>query len=237
MASIISSGSRGLGAARYFSVVAAFVIVLLPSVARADPLRLLVFGDSLSSGFLLSDGAGFADALARRLYASGHGDVMVIKDSVPGDTTTNALQRLPSALGQGPDLVIVELGGNDMLDATDPRVVFRNLDTIISLTKAAGARVILAGMLAHPSLGPVYKARFDAIYPTLAASHKVPLYPFFLRGVFGDPRLMLPDGKHPNAFGVQRIVAGILPIVERSLADGRRQASTVRTGRSANSNH
>jgi acyl-CoA thioesterase-1 len=129
--------------------------------------------------------------------------------------------RLPSALQYGADLVIVELGGNDMLNETDPQTVFGNLDQIIRLCKAEGARVILAGMLSLPKFGPAYKASFDAIYPTLATRHKISLYPFFLSGVFGDPRLMLSDGEHPNVFGVQRIVAGILPIVKKNLGYGR----------------
>lgn len=89
--------------------------------------------------------------------------------------------------------------------------------------KAGGLPVVhvLAGMLSLPKFGPAYKASFDAIYPTLATRHKISLYPFFLSGVFGDPRLMLSDGEHPNVFGVQRIVAGILPIVKKNLGYGR----------------
>ena len=82
------------------------------------------------------------------------------------------------------------------------------------------------GWIAAPKFGPAYKAAFDAIYPTLAAKHKIPRYPFFLQGVFGHPRLMLSDGKHPNAAGVQRIVAGILAIVERDLMGARSRHST-----------
>lgn len=213
---------------RILSVVAALLIYALPASIEAHPSRLLVFGDSLSSGFKLPEEAGFADVLANRLYAAGYSDVLVIKGSVPGDTTANALQRLPSALGSGADLVIVELGGNDMLDGTDPRAVFANLDGIITVFKAQGARVILAGMLSLPKYGPTYKAAFDSIYPTLAARHKISLYPFFLRGVFGDPRLMLDDGEHPNAFGVQKIVASILPLVEKNLEAGRKRYSMER---------
>jgi acyl-CoA thioesterase-1 len=77
---------------------------------------------------------------------------------------------------------------------------------------------MLAGMVSLPKFGPAYKASFDTIYPTLAARHKISLYPFFLRGIFGDPRLMQNDRKHPNAFGVQKIVAGVLPMVEKNLA-------------------
>ena len=185
--------------------------------AGAQPVRLLVFGNSLTSGFKLPPGTAYPDVLARRLHADGYVDVLVYNGSVAGETTAEALQRCPSALQYGADLVIVELGGNDMLNGTDPRMVFENLDQIIRFCKAEGARVILAGMVALPKFGPAYKASFDAIYPLLASRYKISLYPFFLRGVFGDPRLMLSDGEHPNPFGVQRIVAGILPIVEKNL--------------------
>jgi acyl-CoA thioesterase-1 len=205
------------------SALAALVIFALPASAEAHPLRLLVFGDSLTSGFLLPEGSGFSEVLARSLQANGHDDVIMLKGSVPGDTTSNAVQRLPSAIQTGADLAIVELGGNDMLEGTDPRVVYANLDWIIGHFKAEGARVILAGMSAVPKFGPTYKSAFDSIYPSLAAKYKIPLYPFFLRGVFGDPRLMLNDGKHPNELGVRKIVAGILPLVARNLEQERRR--------------
>lgn len=210
------------------SIVAVIVLCLLPELVAAQPLRLLVFGDSLSSGFHLPDGAAFPNVLARRLHSDGYGDVIVFNGSEAGDTTSDALQRLPSALQIGADLVIVELGGNDMLNETDPQTVFSNLDQIIRLCKAEGARVILAGMLSLPKFGPAYTVSFDAIYPTLATKHKISLYPFFLSGVFGDPRLMLSDREHPNVFGVQRIVAGILPIVKKNLGYARSQYSMER---------
>jgi acyl-CoA thioesterase-1 len=97
------------------------------------------------------------------LHADGYGDVVVFNGSVAGETTAGALQRLPSVLQSGTDLVIVELGGNDMLNGTDPRVVFNNLNQIISLSKAEGARVMLAGMVSLPKFGPAYKASFDTI--------------------------------------------------------------------------
>jgi acyl-CoA thioesterase I len=192
-----------------------------PAPVEARPLRLLVLGDSLSLGFMLPEQAAFPYVLARRLHADGYGSVLVVNGAIAGDTTADGLQRLPGALQYGADLVIVELGGNDMLNETDPRTTFDNIDNIIRICKAEDARVILAGMLSLPKFGPAYKATFDAIYPTLAAKHKIPRYPFFLQGVFGHPRLMLSDGKHPNAAGVRRFVAGILAIVETNLMGAR----------------
>lgn len=213
------------------SAILVVVLFLLSTPVYAQPLRLLVFGDSLSSGFDLPEGSAFPNVLSRRLHADGYGDVMVFNGSEAGDTTADALQRLPSALQYGADLVIVEFGGNDMLNQTDSRTIYANLDQIITILKARGARVILAGMAALPKFGSAYKGAFDAIYPALAARHKISLYPFFLRGVFGDQRLMLSDAEHPNVFGVQRIVAGILPMVEKNLELVRRRYSVARGSR------
>jgi acyl-CoA thioesterase-1 len=203
--------------APFFFTIFLLLLCLLPEPVHAQPLRLLVLGDSLSSGYGLPEGAAFPNILSRRLHADGYGDVIVYNSSEAGDTTADALRRLPSALQYGADLVIVELGGNDMLDQTDPRTVYANLNQIIAICKMQGARVILAGMAALPKFGPVYKASFDSIYPALAARNKISLYPFFLRGVFGNAALMQSDGEHPNVYGVQTIVVGILPMVKKNL--------------------
>jgi lysophospholipase L1-like esterase len=124
------------------------------------------------------------------------------------------------ALARLLELTIFELRrvASVLSDAAADAALRRSLDP---RDQYEGARVILAGMLSLPKFGPAYKATFDAIYPTLAAKHKIPRYPFFLQGVFGHPRLMLSDGKHPNAAGVRRIVAGILAIVETNLMGAR----------------
>jgi acyl-CoA thioesterase-1 len=211
---------------RWVSVAAAILLYCFsPAPVEARPLRLLVLGDSLSSGFMLPEQDAFPYVLARRLHADGYGDVLVANGAIAGDTAADGLQRLPGALQYGADLVIIELGANDMLNGTDPRTTFDDIDNIIRNCKAERARVILAGMLSLPKFGPAYKAAFDAIYPTLAAKHTIPRSPFFLQGVFGHPRLMLSDGKHPNAAGVRKIVAGILPIVERNLMGARSRHS------------
>ncbi|MBI1869216.1 MAG: arylesterase [Methylocystis sp.] len=204
-------------AAVRFSIAATLLLFCFPAVAAEGPRRILVLGDSLSSGYELPKGAGFPYVLARRLGAHGYNDVVVLDGAVAGDSTSGALERLPTALEHGADLVIVEIGGNDMLDGEDIGKTFANLDRIIAISKAVGARVILAGIVALPTRGPAYKAAFNAMYPQLAARHKISLYPFFLKGAFGRPGMMLSDGKHPSVFGVQRIAAGIAPLVERNL--------------------
>ncbi len=185
--------------------------------ARAQPKRLLVIGDSLSSGYNIPLRTSFPFALSRRLHAQGYRDVAVLDAAEAGDTTQDALARLPSAFAYGADAVIVELGGNDMLQHLDPSEVYRNLDAIVRYSKWRGARVILAGMLSYPRRDPTYKPRFDAVYPALAANDRVPLYPFFLDGVFGNPWLIQRDGKHPNPFGAAFMAARMAPMVERTL--------------------
>ncbi len=121
----------------------------------------------------------------------------------------------------GTDAVILELGANDSLRGLDPKVTKAALDTI--LRKLADRRIVvlLAGMQAPRNLGPEYTRDFDSIYPALASTHPVVFYPFFLEGVAADPKLNLADGLHPNAAGVDMIVARILPQVEELIVRAR----------------
>ena len=142
-----------------------------------------------------------------------------------GDTTTGGLARLDWTLGDGADAVILELGANDMLRGVDPGVPKANLAKMLDSLRAKHVKVLLAGMHATPSLGQTYAAAFDPIYPTLAKQYGVPLYPFFLQGIMGDAGQHLSDGLHPNAKGVDTIVANILPSVDALLASLDRPAS------------
>lgn len=189
-----------------------------PFAHAGKRLRLLCLGDSLTAGYLLPAGQGFAPVLERALRARGL-DVEAIDAGVSGDTAQGGLDRLDWALGEGADAAIVELGANDMFRGADPAAVERALDAILTRLKEKGVRPILAGMRASPGMGEAYAKRFDAIYPTLAAKHDAPLYPFFLEGVATDPKLNLSDGIHPNKAGVEKMVAGILPLVEKTLRE------------------
>jgi acyl-CoA thioesterase I len=207
---------------RHSSSAAFLLLAALPfstiAHGQSAPLRLVILGDSLSSGYGVPNDYGFASALARRLRADGYRHVDVFNGSMPGGTTSDAATRLAAdPSGYSADVAIVELGGNDMLTATAPAVVERNLNWIIDGYRREGAQVVIGGMLSKPELGFDYNVTFDRLYPKLAARWGAALYPFFLQGVFGHPALMQEDGVHPNAAGVQRIVAGVAPIVERSL--------------------
>jgi acyl-CoA thioesterase-1 len=185
---------------------------VVTSPALAHPLRILALGDSLTAGFGLGPGQGFVPQLQKALNEKGI-QAEVLDGGVSGDTTAGGLSRLDWALADKPDLVILELGANDMLRGTDPEETRANLDAMLAKLKAAKARVLLAGMRAAPSLGADYALAFEAIYRDLAAKYDVPLYSFFLEGVAADPKLTQPDGLHPNEAGVAEIVRRILPHV------------------------
>jgi acyl-CoA thioesterase-1 len=185
---------------------------VVTSPALAQPLRILALGDSLTAGFGLGPGQGFVPQLQKALNEKGI-QAEVLDGGVSGDTTAGGLSRLDWALADKPDLVILELGANDMLRGTDPEETRANLDAMLAKLKAAKARVLLAGMRAAPSLGADYALAFEAIYRDLAAKYDVPLYSFFLEGVAADPKLNQPDGLHPNEAGVAEIVRRILPHV------------------------
>jgi len=189
-------------------------LLLGPAVAQPDrPLRLVALGDSLTAGYGLPAEAAFPAALERALRARGH-NVEVANAGVSGDTASGGLQRVDWSVPDGTDGVILELGANDMLRGLDPAITRQALEGIIQRLKARGIPVMLAGMYASRNLGPEYGARFEAVYRDLARTYDLVLYPFFLDGIAGQQALNLPDGMHPTAQGVERILQGILPSVE-----------------------
>ena len=185
--------------------------------AQGQPIRLVALGDSLTAGYGLPQDAAFPVVLERALRARGH-NVEIANAGVSGDTSTGGLDRLDWSVPDGTDGVILELGANDMLRGVDPAVTRRALEGIVTRLTERGIPVMLAGMYASRNLGPDYVARFDAIFKSIAETHGLVLYPFFLEGVAGDRALNLPDGLHPTAKGVEAIVARILPTVETFLA-------------------
>jgi acyl-CoA thioesterase I len=189
---------------------------MIATPARAQPaktVRVVALGDSLSAGYGLPQAAAFPNVLERELRKKGLA-VAVENAGVSGDTASGGRDRLDWSVADGTDLVIVELGANDALRGLDPRITEAALDDILMRLKARRINAILAGMRAPPNNGPEYGRAFDGLYARLAEKHGVPLYPFFLDGVAGDPRLNLPDGIHPTAAGVEEIVRRMLPLVE-----------------------
>ena len=184
----------------------------MPATAKTP--EVLAFGDSLTAGLGLPASEAFPAQLEARLKAEGI-DVKVINAGVSGDTTTDGLARLDWALADKPDYVILALGANDMLRGIDPKIVRANLDKMIDKITVSGAKLLLLGMRSTPDWGAQYEHDFDAIYPDLARTHSVPLYPFFLEGVAMNPALNQPDGLHPNERGVAVMVEHIAPLVAK----------------------
>jgi acyl-CoA thioesterase I len=216
-------------------VLFAHMIVLTAAVAAAGtlpaeagkgeaakPIKIVVLGDSLSAGFGLSAADAFPTKLQKALKNKGI-DVDMVNAGVSGDTTSGGRDRLDWSVPEGTDGVILELGANDALRGTDPSVTRGALSDIVNRLSARGIAVLLCGMLAPPNYGPDYAARFDRIYPDLASSLGIALYPFFLDGVAAEAKLNQPDGIHPTAQGVDIIVTRIMPTVEAFLRTLREQ--------------
>lgn len=190
-----------------------------PAVPAADERLVVAFGDSLYAGYNLDQDKGLAPVLEKALTARGV-KARVVNAGVSGDTTAAGLARLAftlDGLPRKPDLMLVGLGGNDMLRGLSPAETRANLDAILAQLQKRGIPVLLTGMLASPNMGPDYAAAFNPIYPDLARKYKAGLYPFMLDGVIGDRALQLPDGIHPNDKGVAVIVGKLAPVVAGAL--------------------
>ncbi len=196
-------------------------VFFMSGPAQAAPQRLLVFGDSLTAGYGLPAADGFQARLAAALKAKGL-DVVLVDGAVSGDTTAGGRARLDWTLGDGADAAIVELGANDGLRGLDPKAMEANLAAILDALAARKIPVLLSGMLAAPNFGADYEAAYRAAFTRLGARPGLIFDPFFLEGVAGNPALNQADRIHPNAEGVRRIVARLLPLVEQLLAVARK---------------
>ncbi len=182
----------------------------------AGPERLvLAFGDSLYAGYGLARGDSLPDDLQDALRADGI-NARVVNGGISGDTSAAGRQRLAytlDRLDRKPDLVLLGLGGNDVLRQIPPAETRANFVAMLDELQKRGIPVVLTGMLVPPNLGPDYAATFNRIWPDMAKRYDATLDPFILAGVLGNRALMLPDGIHPNAQGVDRIVARLGPVV------------------------
>ena len=194
------------------------VAPVLPAHAQSAPIKIAVLGDSLAAGYGVKPAESFPARLEAALKAQGR-NVTVLNHGVSGDTTAGGLDRIDWMLADKPDIVLVELGGNDALRGTDPKVTEKNLTAIVEKLKAAGVTVWLAGMLAPRNLGSDYVTAFDGLYKRIAEKYQVPLYPFILDGVAQDPAFIQADGIHPNPKGAQVVADKLLPFVTKTLDD------------------
>lgn len=197
-----------------------FALWALAAPARAEMPEIVALGDSLTAGYGLPESDGFVPQLAAWLAANGT-PAKVVNAGVSGDTSAGGRARLDWSLTPDSDVLIVNLGGNDLLRGLDPAMTRANLDAILAQAKTRGLKVLLIGLPGPANFGPDWKTQFDAIFPDLAAAHGVAVDPDFMAALRADPAgfqtLMQPDGLHPSAAGVARIVARIGPQVQALL--------------------
>lgn len=184
--------------------------------------RILAFGDSLFAGYGLAEQQGYPEKLETALRDAGI-DARVVDAGVSGDTTASGRQRLAFTLDAQeatPDLVLLELGGNDMLRGLPPEQTRANLEAMLAELQRRGIPVLLMGMRAPPNYGTEYQRAFDAIYPELAEEYGATLVPFWLEAIYRDPAMFQDDRVHPTAAGIDRLVAATADEVAAALPVG-----------------
>lgn len=194
--------------------------------------RILAFGDSLFAGYGLKTGEGYPEKLERALRANGI-NARLSNAGVSGDTTAAARQRLAFTLdnqARKPDLVIISLGGNDMLRGLPAAETRGNLDAILAELGKRKIPALLLGMLAAPNLGKAYADQFNAIYPALARQHRAALVPFFLQAVIDKPELRQADRIHPTKQGIEELVAATVVDVAKALPSNKSLAPAAGRG-------
>jgi len=202
---------------KMFAATAVFTAIRAQA-AMAGDATILAFGDSLTAGYGLAPEQGFTHQLEQELGRLGH-DITVVNGGVSGDTSASGLSRLEWVLSsvKKPALVILELGANDALRGIAPDITRANIEKILAILEKAKLKTLVAGMIAPPNMGGDYGAKFNSIFPELAAKYNDDLYPFFLEGVAGNSRFNQADALHPNAEGVTIIVKKITPYILNAL--------------------
>lgn len=174
----------------------------------------LVVGDSISAALGLDTQQGWVSLLQNRLQEGGFAH-QVVNASISGDTSSGGMARLPALLSQHrPQLVIIELGGNDGLRGQPPAQLQQNLARMVDVSTAAGAKVLLLGMRLPPNFGQRYTQAFAQVFSDVAADKQVPLVPFLLEGVGGVPGMMQADGIHPAVAAQPRLLENVWPTLE-----------------------
>lgn len=182
-----------------------FALVSLPA-AGSEKKTLLVLGDSLSAAYNMPQSSGWVSLLQERLEERKP-NWQVVNASISGETTSGGLTRLPDLLGQHqPEIVLLELGGNDGLRGQPPMRIQSNLQQMIDLSHEARAKIVLAGVLLPPNYGRRYLEQFEEIFVNLADQNQLHLIPFILEGVADQPQLMQDDGIHPTAEAQPKIL-------------------------------
>ena len=199
-------------------LIAIIVIFFSTKSFAENPIRIMLYGDSLMAGYGLPPSENLAAELNRNFENSGS-SIIIINSSISGNTSKNGLSRLDWSLEDSPSIVVLSLGANDMLRGLNPELTMQNLDSIINKFKKNRSIVILAGMLASESMGPKYQSQFDGIYPELAKKYDLIFMPFLLDGVALDKKYLQADYKHPNALGIKIIASNLYPYIIEAIAE------------------
>jgi acyl-CoA thioesterase-1 len=191
-----------------------------PAASAREPDNrpvIVAFGDSLSAGFGADPGQSFPDFVQKELDQRGY-RYRVVNAGISGDTTTDGLERIRTVTALHPALAILEFGGNDGLRGLPVTTTRANLEQMILALQAAGAKVVLAGMTLPPNYGLEYIRSFEAVYEGLSRQYHLPLIPFLLRGVGGNPALMQRDGIHPTGEGNRIVAKNVMQVLEPLLS-------------------
>jgi acyl-CoA thioesterase-1 len=197
-----------------------FFLLFVAAAANAAAIpTVMVFGDSLSAGYGIDVDQSWTALLQSRLESQGY-EHRVVNASISGETTEGGKTRINSALSNfSPDLVILELGGNDGLRGFPPQVMKDNLQAIVETTRTSGAAIVILGIRIPTNYGPRYTSAFEGVYRELAAEMSVPWIEFFMDGVALDESLMQDDGIHPNAEAQPILLDNAWPIIHEALSE------------------
>lgn len=195
------------------------VLLLAPLAAgAAQAATILVFGDSISAAYGLEADKGWVTLLQQRLDKTAPGQHRVVNGSLSGETTAGGKLRLPPLLAKHkPEVVILELGGNDGLRGQPPKAIAANLRQMIAVARASGAQVLLFAIRIPPNYGRAYTEAFEKVFVTVSREEKVPLLPFFLANRRGDLVALQADGIHPTAAAQPVLLDNAWPLILKSL--------------------
>ena len=206
---------------RYIQIVLGSLLLcllLLSSFNKVQAKSILVLGDSISAGFGMDAEQSWVSLLEQHLEQKFPGEHKVLNASMSGETAAGAVSRLPALLEkQQPDIVIIELGGNDALRGQPPQLIKRSLNQLVAMSVESGAEILLFGMKIPPNYGSAYSEAFEASFQQVAKQHNIALLPFFLEGVAGDDGLMQSDGIHPRVEAQPLLLDNALPLIEAAL--------------------
>jgi acyl-CoA thioesterase-1 len=186
--------------------------LLFTNVYAQDPIKIMLYGDSLMAGYGLSQTENLTSELTRN-FKNNEPPIQFINASISGNTSKNGLSRVDWSLGDKPSIVILCLGANDMLRGLDPSLTSNNLEQIINKFVENKSVVVLAGMKSPESMGAKYQLEFDSIYPELSKKYSLIMMPFLLEGVALEKDMLLADYKHPNAKGIKVMANNLKPYI------------------------